>query len=324
MNNEKPMKRVLFLFLIFFLFPPFLDVSAITIEKLDNIPITNDFVLGPGKIEVIMKPGETITRTLSITNRLGRTTNFRVDFEDFIGSPTGERASILLGEAKGPNSLKDYLKSEVKEFVLNQGEKIILPIQISLPSDIEPGGFYGAVLISTIPSPGLLKNEDVVKSQIQLVSRLGTLFFVRTEGEVFEEGHLEKFNTLTSGKFFEKGPISFSILYRNTGSVHLDPYGVIEIKNLFGRKIGEVDIEPYFVMPKSLREIQVRWQREISFGKYTATLYLNRGYQNLIDKAEISFWILPWKFLIVSAACISLLILAFWWIITHFEIRRKK
>ena len=313
------MKRTLSFLIGFLAFPFF--VSALIVEKLDNIPVSNDFVLSPGKIEIIMKPGETVTRSLTVTNRLGKTMKFRVDFEDFIGSAKGEQPAILLGEAKSPYSLKDYFKSEVKEFILDHGEKIVLPIEIYLPQDIEPGGFYGAVLISTAP-PKL--EEETAQEQIQIVGRVGTLFFVRTEGEIFQKGQLEKFIVADSRKFFEKGPISFSVFSRNTGSVHLVPYGVIEIKNLFGKKIGEVDIEPFFVMPASLREIRATWQRQIGIGKYTATLYLNRGYQNLVDKAEVSFWILPWKFLAVSIGCVSLIILAFWWIITHFEIRRKR
>ncbi|RLE08187.1 hypothetical protein DRZ78_01550 [Candidatus Aerophobetes bacterium] len=299
-------------------------VFAYNIQKLANVPVENDFTLGPGKIEVFLDPGSTTTRNLLITNRLGKTMDFKVEIEDFEGSPTGERAAVLLGGKRGPYSLKDYLHPELSEFTLAHGERMVLPVEISIPEGMEPGGLYGSVLISTSPPEKIPEREEgVAKGQVRIVGRVGTLFFVRTKGEVNEEGALEKFDTTGSKRFYQKGPISFTILYRNTGNVHLDPYGIVEIKNILGKKIGEIEVEPYFAMPKSLRYREVKWERGLALGHYTATLFLNRGYQDIIDTAKINFWIFPWKILLIAGIAIFSIIWFIWWIATHFEIRRK-
>lgn len=300
------------------------SVSAYQIEKLANVPVTNDFTLGPGKVEVLLAPGEKETRTLSITNRLGEVMEFKVEIEDFTGDPTGSQAAVLLGETKGPYSLKDYLHPELTEFKLAHGEKMVLPVEISIPAGMEAGGLYGSVLISTVPSeetPG--REAEVAKGQIRIAGRIGSLFFVRVKGEVFEEGKLEKFDTAGSKRFYQSGPISFAIISRNTGNVYLSPYGVIEIKNLLGKKVAEIDIDPYFSMPKSLRYKEAKWESSFGLGFYTAKLFLNRGYKDIIDEAKINFWILPWKILLITGVIILLIILLSWWIATHFEIRRK-
>lgn len=302
----------------------FSPIFAFEVQKLPNISVADDFTLGPGKIEIFLNPGEKITRTLSITNRLGKAMKFNVGIEDFEGSLTGETAMVLLGGNKGPYSLKNYLKPELTEFTLAHGEKMLLPVEISIPQGIEPGGLYGSVLISSSPLDKRLEEEkEKAKGQVQLIGRIGCLFFVRINGEVDEKGFLEKFDTSNSKKFYQEGPISFSISYRNEGNVHLNPYGLIEIKNLLGKKIGEIEIDPYFAMPKSLRYREVKWERGLGLGIYTATLSLNRGYQDIIDTTKISFWILPWKIILLVFVGFLVLFLLIWWIAAHFEIRPK-
>lgn len=300
------------------------SVFAFEIESLPNVLVTKDFTLGPGKIEVFLNPGEEEIRNLQITNRLGKTMNFNVEIEDFEGSLTGETAVILLGGKRGPYSLRDYLHPEVLKFQLAHGERMNLPIKISIPKDMEPGGLYGSVLIVSSPlEPDLETEQGKTKGQVKLVARIGSLFFVRIKGDVQEQGELEKFDTLNSKRFYQKGPIDFSIFYRNQGNVHLNPYGTIEIKNILNKKIGEIITNPYFAMPKSLRYREVKWERGLALGRYTAVLSLNRGYQDIIDTAKVSFWIIPWKILLIVAVIFFLLILFIWWFVGHFEIKKK-
>lgn len=300
-------------------------VFAFEIQKLANVPVENDFTLGPGKIEVFLDSGEETTRNLMVTNRLGKVMDFKVEIEDFEGSPTGAQAAVLLGEKQGPYSLRDYLKPELTEFTLAHGERMVLPIEISIPEGMEPGGLYGSVLILTSPPEEVPEREkEVVKGQVRIVGRIGSLFFVRVKGEVTEEGALEKFGTADSKRFYQESPISFSVLYQNTGNVHLAPYGIIEVKNILGKKIGEIGIDPYFAMPESLRYIEVKWERGLGLGLYTATLYLNRGYDDIIDEAKISFWILPWRIILISGIAIFLIFWLLWWFIANFEVRKKR
>lgn len=301
-----------------------LPVSAYEIQKLTNVEKENDFTLGPGKVEVFLSKGESATKNLMITNRLGEPMKFRVNIEDFIGSLTGDRAAVLLGEEKGPYSLRDYLHPELTEFNLNHGERIVLPVEISIPEDAEPGGLYGSVLVSTSPIGGASEGSDVTEGQIQFVSRIGSLFFVRVEGDAKEEGSLEEFDTILSKRFYQQGPISFAALYRNSGNIHLSPYGVIEIKNFLGSKIGTVEIDPYFAMPNSLRAREVKWDGGFAMGRYTATLSLNRGYNDIIDQKQISFWILPWKILLIIGIIVLFVIALFWFAASRFEIKRKE
>jgi hypothetical protein len=244
--------------------------------------------------------------------------SFSVDIEDFKGSQDPGKALILLGNAKGPYSLKDFLMPEVFTFTLKPKQMITFPVKISVPEDASPGGLYGSVLISSVPSPGA--SDGTVT-----VSRLGALFFVRVNGAVREEGQLANFNLKGPKKFFhQKGPFAFEFLYRNTGTVHLAPYGVIRISNIFGQVVDEFPVEPYFAMPDSVRYREITWNKSALLGRYQAEILLNRGYGNIVDTARVSFTVLPYKIIIGSFVAVFAFLLAARFIGSRFEIKMKR
>jgi len=300
--------------------------SAYELQNLDNTPIENDFVLGPGKTDLVLEPGEKSVQQIAVTNRLGEDRDFTIEIEDFSGSYDEDQTVVLFGEAKGPYSLKDYIKPEITEFSLKHGERILIPVEVNIPDDSEAGGLYASVLVSTVPSTTETKASA---GQTRIISRLGTLFFVRVAGDVNESAKLESFKVSdTKYGFYEKGPIPFEIALRNDGNIHIIPSGKIEITNLIGKKVGEVTVDKYFAMPDSLRERVVKWESASLLGKYTATLTLDKNYQqkpNESEKMAVSFWVIPWKILLV--ALVSLLVL--WRLLKFmlgkfkFEIKKK-
>jgi len=294
---------------------------AYQIEENPDMEVKGDFLLGPGKMELWLDPGESVTRTISITNRLGKEMTFRVEIEDFTGSRDPTETIRLLGEEKGPYSLRDYLKPEVKEFTLAHGQRIVLPVEISIPQDAEPGGRYGAVIIATTPPKTEEGEEKEPRPAVVIIARLANLFFVRVKGEVIEDGFLKEFKT--ERRFYEKGPIPFELLSENNGNVHLAPYGLIEIYNILGRKVDEIELDPWFAMPDSLRLRETKWNRDFLFGRYTALASVNRGYQDIIDQKSINFWVVPWKIILAGLVMLFLVIWFFRWIFSKFEIKRK-
>lgn len=316
---------MILLFGLVFLGITVLEVSrafAYIIEPLLDTPVEKDIVLGPGKTELSLDPGESATTTLFFTNRTGRTINFKVDVEDFIGSKDPQEGTVFMGEEKSPYTLKDYLNPEIWEFTLEHGQRIGLPVSIMIPADAEPGGKYGVVFATAVP-PEIDKNQPQTGPVIGIASRVGTLFFIRVKGEAKENGRVKSFSTLGNRLFFEKGPINLRVIYGNGGNVHLNPYGNVEIKNLFGKTVGNIKIEPYFAMPNSERLKELAWNRDFLFGMYTAKLQLNRGYQDIVEVRDFTFFVLPWKILMVILAGLVFIIWFFVWVFSHFEFKKK-
>ncbi len=287
------------------------------------VEIKDDFLLEPAKLEVTLNPGEKTTKTLSVVNRTDREQTFTVSVEDFTGSQDPNRVVVLLGNDRSPYSLRDLIKPEVNSFRLKPKQRAIMAVNINIPADAEPGGRFASVLVSSEPVNSSISPDE---NRARTISRLGALYFVRVAGHVKEDADLKDFRITGDKLFYEKGPFNFELLFENRSSVHLIPSGHVEIKNLLGKKVKDLEVPAFFSLPASTRAAQVSWDSVFAFGRYTATAIVDRAYKenpDVTDTKTISFWVLPWK--IVLGLLIAIIAIA--WIIRKFarsfEIKRK-
>lgn len=283
----------------------------------------NDFVVGPGSINLEVAPGESKTVMLTVSNRLGSDRRFRFVTEDMTDDPADTSGAVkLLGDQVGPYTIKDYITVPSDHIIIKDQERAIIPVTVSIPANADPGGFYGSILTEALPvakRPG----DDVLEPAAALVTRIGTLFFVKTPGEVNEEGSVIDFTTIPDQKFFLSGPIKMGIVFENTGSVHLLPEGEVTITNIMGESVGDVVLEPWTVFPQSIRTKDMTWTREFLFGRYTVEAKINRGYDDEVDEVSLVFWVLPWKILAVVFVVLFLFILTLRFFARNFEFKRK-
>lgn len=288
------------------------------------VEIKNDFILEPAKEEIFLKQGEKTTRTLSVVNRTDSEQTFYVEVEDFTGSKDPEQVVVLLGPDKGPYSLKDLIKPEVKSFKLKSKQRATFNVNIAIPEDAQPGGRYASVLVSTMADGSVSAGENKAKT----ISRIGALYFLKIPGPVKEEGLLKDFRLSGPTKmFYEKGPFDFELLYENTGNIYLTPSGSIEIKNSIGKVVKTLEVVPFFSMPASERGVQVKWDDALAFGRYTATVTLDKGYRekaSTTDTMTLSFWVMPWKILLALLIAVIIVIIILRKVLSRFEIRKKK
>lgn len=290
------------------------------IEKLPSAEAFGDFVVGPGRVELEIKPGESKTVEIFVSNRISSDRLFELSAEDVSGSADGKQAVTLLGEERGPYTIKDYISFPARTFPLNLGERARVPVTISIPSDAEPGGYYGSVLVSTTQ---LTEEASEVVAQSPIIARIGTLFFIRVPGQVVQSGEVTGLSLVPKQWWYESGPMRLNILFENTGSVHLNPYGELRITNLFGEEVGYVELEPWFVLPKSLRSREIVWDREFLFGRYTATAFVNRGYDDVVDEVSVSFYVLPWKVVAGVFFAVFIIVFGFRFFFRTFEFKRR-
>jgi len=270
-----------------------------------NISV-GDFVVGPGRTEIEVSPGETVIQEISVTNRITEDRQFLLEVEDITGTSDASSAVNLTAGERGPYSIRDYISFPEDSFVLELGERARIPVTITVPPDAEPGGYYGSVLVSTVR----VSDGDVAGvPRSPIIARVGSLFFLTVKGEAVTSGETKDVSILGDSLWHEQGPIDIGILYENTGSVHVNPYGELSITNMFGEQVGYVELEPWFVLPTSLRVREVSWDREFLLGRYTVHAKVNRGYDDIVDEVQVSFWVLPWK--IVGGLFLVLFIIIF-------------
>jgi len=283
-----------------------------------NIEV-GDFVVGPGRTEIEISPGETVIKEISVTNRISADRMFMLEVEDITGSKDGSSAVSLTGAERGPYSIRDYISFPKDSLMLDLGERARIPVRITVPPDAEPGGYYGSVLVSTVQ----VGSDGSASARSPIVARVGSLFFLRVKGDVEIAGKTVDLSLINGSWWYESGPIELGILYENTGSIHVNPYGELSVTNMFGEEVGFVELEPWFVLPTSLRVREVTWDREFLLGRYTATAKINRGYEDIVDEVKVSFWVLPWKIVLSIFVVLFIILFSIRAFFRTFEFKRK-
>lgn len=286
--------------------------------------VAGDFVVGPGKADLTIAKGSEKTIEMSVTNRTGETRKFTLSVEDAEGSTDPTQGVVLLGDDRGPYSLKDFVSFPTQTFELKHNERVRIPITVRIPKDAESGGRYGSVLVETVAREAETGTSPDTVPQSAIVARIGTLFFVTIPGGVEKGGSLSSFTTVPPKKWYQHGPINFGLLFENTGSIHLAPYGEVRITNMLGEEVGQVALEPWFVLPQSTRLREVTWNREFLFGRYVAHATINRSYDNQIDEKEYVFWVLPWTLVLLGFGIVFIIVFLIRAFFRTFEFKRKR
>jgi hypothetical protein len=266
----------------------YLPVVAYDTQLIENTPITGDVLLGPAKVEINLDPGESKTFELSVLNKTGHEQSFHIDIEDFEGSADSKQVVELLENKKSDWTLKNFLFVSERDFALKHGERAKIPVSLSVPIGSEPGGKFASILISFSPENSQQVSEYSVGSRTISIPRIGVLVFATVNGDVRSDGRLESFSVLENMKA-NKDSVIFRILYRNDGNVHLNPYGFIEIADSENQIVDKLEIEPWFVLPQTLRTREISHSVKGVPGSYTAKIYLNRGYDDVVDEKTVTF-----------------------------------
>jgi hypothetical protein len=291
------------------------------VERLIGTVDNGDFVVGPGRSEINLQPGQSKTVFISVANRISDDRTFRFEVVDVTGSADGASALSLVEGGRGPYSIIDYISFPEETITLKLGDRARVPVTVSLPPDAEPGGYYGSILVSTVQTGR--EATDIALPSNPIIARVGSHVFLTVGGEQDLSGETIGLSTIPSTSWYTEGPINLGIAYENTGSVHLNPYGEITVTNILGEQVGYVELEPWFVLPKSLRTREVTWDREFLFGRYTVEANINRGYDDVIDTVTTSFWVIPYQFVGAVFGGLFIIFLLIRLFLRTFEFRRK-
>ena len=180
-----------------------------------------------------------------------------------------------------------------------------IPVSITIPKNAAPGGYYGVIRF-TAAAP------ESNTTSVSLSASLGTLIFLRVNGQAKESASLEEFSTSQNGNkmfLFEATPLDFNIRINNSGNVYEQPVGQIAISDMFGKPVANVNVnlERRVVLPGSIRKFEVPLDKgvlgdKMLFGRYTAKLTMTYGAEGQKVTTELSFFVIPWKLILIGLA----------------------
>ncbi|MFZ1258566.1 MAG: hypothetical protein WAQ25_03795 [Candidatus Saccharimonas sp.] len=266
--------------------------------------------IAPPVLNFVVDPGETIKSEIALRDVSTSALIVTSEINDFTasGEENGNPKVITDATEKSPYTITNWV-SPFPKMTLQPKQLQKLPLEIKVPANAAPGGYYGVVRFTATP-------PDANTNGVSLAPSLGALIMVRVKGDAVEKLSVQEFYMTQQGKrgnFFEDIPFDFVERINNEGNVYEQPTGNILIKDIFGKPVANVNVnaEGRTVLPKSIRKYSQVFDKAAlgnttMFGKYSAELTLNYG-NKLTTKSTLTFWVIPWKLIIAG---IVLLIIA--------------
>jgi hypothetical protein len=237
----------------------------------------------PVKISETLNPGQTVTGELLLKNVSDVPVVVEFSTKDFLPVAGYDSIEIVQG-AQGVTSVRDWITIDSPTtFTFGINESKAIPYTITAPLDAEPGGHFGVMLFKA--------TDQTEQGTLRVGTQVGMLVLVAVPGNRLEQGQVLDFST---SKFFQRGPVIFSIKFENTGTVHFEPRGSIVVRNMFGSEVANIPVEGQVVLPRGVKTLTEKWDTSaFLLGKYSAIATIIDGEGNEISTKEISFWAFP-------------------------------
>lgn len=241
---------------------------------------------------------------------------------DFVASndETGEPRVILDPNQSAPGNSFKTLINKVPSITLQPNERKEVPLTLTVPKTATSGGYYGAIRFAPDDGSG---NKNV-----SLTASVGTIFLITVPGQITEQLKVQSFDVTHDGNgsgIFNSGPISVVTRFQNSGNIHVEPFGKIDIKNFSGKVISEVEInntDPRgSVLPNSIRKFvtstdgkkdangkPIPLLSDAKFGRYTVEGSFGYGSNGDLILAKKTIYIIPYKFIAAAVLLIAFLI----------------
>lgn len=236
--------------------------------------------VSPPSQEVSGSAGSQIMVKAKIRNKSFNPVNLKVRVEDFTAS--GQEGQVALVE-KTENSLKSWSLLSLEQLSLKPNEQKEVTAMINIPAGLV-GGHYGAFVFSIV-------GEEPKGGEAALAQEVASLFLIRLGGETKESLVLTDFKV---PRFLEFGPVPMEIKFKNSGNVHSKPFGLINVRNVFGKTVKDVVVKGETnILPGATRVIRANLDKKYMFGFYTAEVLMNYGSKNESLSSTSTFVVVP-------------------------------
>ena len=258
----------------------------------------------PPRLEINIKPDETITKIIKVRNESNSERVINTKASDFIVTDNkGTPIQVETNEENNRWAASSWIQVSPSSLKLKPGETKSLTVVVMAPKDALPGGHY-AMILSNPENVGSLSSTGA-----SVQSNVGTLIYVTVAGDVKQDAQIQNF---TAPNFSEFGPIDFKSTIKNLSDIHIKPVGAITIKNFLGGQTAKLSITDTNIFPYTSRDFTNTLNRKWLFGRYKAEINAAYGTAGGVATAVIFFWVIPWRLialLIAAAAIVTAIIL---------------
>ena len=260
-----------------------------------------------------LEPGQIYEGEITVWNLQENTTNYFVKVSSFRQIQNQPGSAIFLTDEEdkaNPYSASSWVKLDTTEVELIPNRNITIDYTITVPETLTLGEYTAEIyLISEDPD-----SEDITATYTVLAAGVPILI---TIGDEFAES-AEILDFYTEKKYYEKPNFTkFITRLKNLGDTHITPKGDIVLTNIFNKEVGRIpfNLNNQSILRDNAGLYEDVWdlqkyiteENRIVVGPITATAIVlfrrtNPGFSIL--EASTTFWIIPWKLIIVVLVAI--------------------
>lgn len=277
----------------------------------------NGFQVAPVVNEFAVSKGQSRTTDITVTNPTNASVVAEAKIDDFVASANENGTPRILtnGQVADPSHNFISLVKPIANVSIPAKGSVQVPVTISVPSNANSGGYYGAVLFQAASTSG--------HGNVALTANVGSLFLITVPGNLIEKLEVVQLAAANNGKatgIFLSGQPQMLLRLQNTGDIQLQPFGTINVKNMAGKIIATQQFNSTTprsnVLPSSIRRFVSNLPKRTWFGHYT--IQANIAYANgsgSVLTASAGFWYFPTWFVIVAVIIIIALVVLIYWLI---------
>lgn len=290
--------------------------------------------VSPSPLIESIKPGQNTTVELHIRNRNTITEQLKIELKKF--RVKNEKGEVQLSE-ESPTDVAGWVKPQQPNFNIKSGELYTEKISVDTPNS---AGFsyYFAIVVSRQNPIKQPSNKTTVEGKVAVL----TLFAVDKPGAK-RQFEIEQFSA--NHRVYEYLPANLTLRVKNTGNTIVQPTGNIFIQRSSNspKPITALDVNEKgsYILPGTTRDLSTSWEdgfpvfvakkdaantdaalhlewswgkaNHFRIGKYTARLVAiyNDGQRDVPIQAEVSFWVIPWKLILIILFILAVIIIGF-------------
>lgn len=277
-------------------------------------------MVSPTIVDLTLNIGDTSTQEISVCNSGSEPTTLHMYAMDF--SIDRDNNYTFSDPGHESYSCASWLSIDASELQLGPGETASVEVTISVPQAVEPGGHYAALFFETIPT------ETEPGVSVAVAGRIPSLFYLTIPGiSDADIVAVAEISSLMLPGWADGGPVEIRAVVRNTGNVHLTIAAKASFTDFRGRQAGEIDLGQITVLPGTERVMTETWAKTPFIGPARVNVvigYFDEHGELVNSSTTASFWIIPWKPIIVVAGALALIGLAIWTLRRKFRLKLER
>jgi hypothetical protein len=289
-----------------------------------------NLVTSPLPINLVGPPGSTLTADIRVKNGDTAPTKLKVTLMKF--SAYGEQGKPAIADRGPGDDYFDWVSFSPQTFDAPPNVWKTIKVTIKLPKTAAFGYYYAVTFSQANPAKPVGRQNVVLGS---------TAVLVLVDAQAPGEHRTAKVVSFTADRrFYEFLPATFTVKLHNSGNIHLVPTGDIFISKGGGKALATLTVNSALgnVLPGTNRIFTASWNdgfpryvtkqvngdivldkhdkpvtslqwdfsraSKLKFGHYTAhlTMAYDNGQRDVPLEAEVSFWVVPLRAILLAIA----------------------